>query len=352
MKRALARFVIIMACALTILGCKGSGRATASSENNKGNSDTNKSASPSETGLKKESIVIAKVNDRIITSEAVEQEIKNLTALYGKNLPPEQWQELQSNIRNQAIETLINKQVLFLEADRKKIRPSSDEINDELSRIISRFPSPETFYQQLTQKGISEKQILKDIEQQLKINLLLKEPLAGVPAVTDEEMIEFYHKNSENFRAQEQVRARHILLKVDSEASSEIKKQKRRKLADLRSRIADGADFIEMAAKHSECPSSGKGGDLGFFERGQMVKPFDKVAFRLKVGELSKIVETRFGYHLIKIVERKEARALPFEDVREKISIYLKSKKEQLAFNTYLNKLRQSAGIEYIEPNR
>ena len=352
MKKNIVRFVIIIACTLTMLGCKENGQTTASNVNKKAISNANKSTVQSETNIKKDGFMIAKVNDTAITSAEVEQEINNLMALYGNSVPPDQLQLMQSKMRNQAIETLINKQLLFLEADRKKIQPSSDAINDELNRIVSRFPSSEAFYKQLTKRGIPKEQILKDIEQQLRINLLLKEPLTGVPAVTDEEITAFYQKNSENFRAKEQVRASHILLKFDSEAPSKVKEQKRQKLAGLRSQIENGADFTEIAAEYSECPSSGKGGDLGFVERGKMVKPFEKAAFSLKAGELSEIIETRFGYHLIKVVERKEARTLPFEEVKDKISVHLKSKQEQLAFNAYLDELRENASIAYIESNR
>ena len=127
------------------------------------------------------------------------------------------------------------------------------------------------------------------------------------------------------------------------------KSQKRLELIGLRNKSQEGADFAKIAEEPSECPSKQQGGDLGFFERGKMVKPFEEAAFNLKVGEVSDIVETQFGFHLIKVSEYQEARTIPFEEVNDKISIHLKNTKEQQAVNTYLGTLREKADIEYTE---
>jgi peptidyl-prolyl cis-trans isomerase C len=104
-----------------------------------------------------------------------------------------------------------------------------------------------------------------------------------------------------------------------------------------------------MARNHSECPSKGKGGDLGFFGRGSMVKPFEEVAFKLKKGEVGHIVETQFGFHLIKLVDRREAHKTPLEQARDTISAHLKTQKQSQALSAYLDELRQNTKINYAE---
>lgn len=294
--------------------------------------------------------MIAKVNGTPITSGQVELELRNVIAQYQNNVPPDQLQQLQPKLRTQALENLINTELLFREADRKGITPSSEAINTELDGIISRFPSPEAFQQQMTKVGISREQMVKDIEQQLKVTALVKEALVAVETtVTDEEVSQFYQGNPDNFESPEQVRAQHILLKINPNDAPEIKSQKRLELAGLGGKIQNGADFSKIAGEHSECPSKEQGGDLGFFERGSMVKPFEEAAFTLKVGEVSDIVETQFGYHLIKVTDRKEAGTVPLEEAREAIESYLKNTKEQEAVNSYIGTLREKAEIEYVQ---
>ena len=350
MKKAIVHGVIFLIYVLAVIGCQKNDQTAGSTENNTKDSTGKMQIGQTETYLNKEDSMIAKVNGTPITSIQVEQELSNIVAQYQNNVPPDQLQQLQPKLKTQALENIINTQLLFSEADSKGIKPSSDEINTELNGIISRFPSPEAFQQQMTKVGISREQMLKDIEQQLKVNALVKESLVGVETtVTDEEISKFYQGNSDSFQSPKQVRAQHILLKINANDAPEIKSQKRLELAGLSGKIQNGADFSKIAGEQSECPSKQQGGDLGFFERGKMVKPFEEAAFTLKVGEVSDIVETQFGYHLIKVTERKEARTVPLEEAKDQISKYLQNSKEQQAVNSYIGTLREKAEIEYVK---
>jgi peptidyl-prolyl cis-trans isomerase C len=247
------------------------------------------------------------------------------------------------------MESIINKTLLFQEADKKNIQPAQKEIDAELNNIVSRFPAPDMFEKQLSTMGITREKLLQDITQNLKISTLVKDSTGEVPAVTDEEISSFYNGNPQNFQAPEQVKASHILFKVNPDDAQELKDQKRLELAALRGQIEKGADFAKLAKENSECPSKERGGDLGFFGRGSMVKPFEDTAFSMKNGDVSQVVETQFGYHLIKVVDRKESRTVPLEEVKEKISTHLTSEKERELFGVYLTELRKTAKIEYAE---
>ncbi|MCP4714010.1 MAG: peptidylprolyl isomerase, partial [Deltaproteobacteria bacterium] len=259
-------------------------------------------------------------------------------------------QMMRPNLVKQATENLINRHVLFQEADRQNIKPTPEEIDAEMNVIIGRFPSPAVFEQKLSQMGFTREKIIRDIEQQLKITALVKKSQADLNiSITDPEVAAFYKDNPDNFKTPEQVRASHILMKMEAEDTEEIKKEKHHKLTELRSQIQGGADFAKLAQDNSDCPSKQQGGDLGFFERGKMVKPFADTAFTLKAGELSDIIETQFGYHLIKVAEHKAAGTTSLDEAKQKISDYLKLSKEQEAFQKYLSTLREATTVEYAE---
>ncbi len=142
--------------------------------------------------------------------------------------------------------------------------------------------------------------------------------------ITEEDVKTYYIANEKSFKFPEMVKARHILIKADKSASEEEKKKARGKAEDLLKKIRAGEDFAKLAAEFSDDPGSkAKGGELGFFGRGKMVKPFEEAAFSLNPGEVSGVVETTFGFHIIKVEEKKEAGVEPFETAKEKVRLKL-----------------------------
>ena len=131
-----------------------------------------------------------------------------------------------------------------------------------------------------------------------------------------------------------QARASHILVKTEEDAQRIMK------------RLADGEDFAAVAKRFSSCPSRKNGGDLGWFDKGQMVPEFEKAAAALKLGELSDVVESPFGYHIIKVIDRKPADTVKFADVKDKIEDYLKSQKAQKPMSDYVEKIKKEVKVE------
>jgi peptidyl-prolyl cis-trans isomerase C len=146
------------------------------------------------------------------------------------------------------------------------------------------------------------------------------------------------------------VHARHILIKLAPDADEAAKAEAHKKIEAVQEKALKGGDFAELAKVHSEGPSNARGGDLGFFGRGQMVKPFEEAAFALEPGKISDIVETRFGYHLIKVEEKKAERALSFDEVKPQLMDKLKRDKIEQQMMTYLLSLREKAAIETFIP--
>jgi peptidyl-prolyl cis-trans isomerase C len=178
------------------------------------------------------------------------------------------------------------------------------------------------------------------------INNLVEKEVAGKIVVSEAEAKKFYDENLDKFKQNEAVRASHILCGVDASATPEEKKKAKEKAEALRKRVLAGEDLAAIAKSDSTCPSSAQGGDLGFFEKGQMVPPFEQAAFALKPGGISEVVETQFGYHIIKQTEKREAATAKFEEVKERLIRYLKGQKVQKGVNDRLVELREKVKIE------
>jgi peptidyl-prolyl cis-trans isomerase C len=142
------------------------------------------------------------------------------------------------------------------------------------------------------------------------------------------------------------VRASHILIKVDPKADESQRATARKKIDKIQQKLQQGEDFAALAKEFSQGPSSVKGGDLGYFGRGQMVKPFEKAAFGLMPGDVSGIVETRFGYHLIKVIERRPETTMAFKDIKGRLGRYLMQEKVRREVNLYVQKLKKKAKVE------
>ena len=198
----------------------------------------------------------------------------------------------------------------------------------------------------LTKMQLSETVVKNQIKQGLAIQKLIDNKFAKNISLSDSETKEYYDKNPEQFKLPEQVKASHILIKVDRAAEEPVKKAAMEEMVKIQKRINNGEDFAALAREYSQCPSSEKGGDLGFFGRGQMVPPFEKAAFALKPGEVSGIVETEFGYHIIKVTDKRDSMAITYEDVKDKLKNYLKKRKEREEVGKYVAGLRATANVE------
>ena len=153
------------------------------------------------------------------------------------------------------------------------------------------------------------------------------------------------------FKTEESAHARHILCSYKATDTDAVKTEKKALAEKCRKELVGGADFAELAKKHSDCPSKQKGGDLGTFSRGQMVKTFEDAAFTQKIKDIGPVVESRFGYHVIQVLERSEAGSKPMAEAKPKILKHLNDQKKQGLMKTYVDGLRAKAEIKYADPS-
>ena len=364
MKKSLFGLSILLVCGLIITNCRGEEGSTTSETPGASQDQTNtfnentdspisisegKPVPPTSDPTEEASMVVVTVNDKEISRAEVDKAQEYILMQYRGRIPPDQMGQVKPAMWKQALENLINQNLLLQEADRSDIQPDKKAVDDRLGEISKRFPNPEEFQKMLTSMGMSDKDFRQELSQNLKIETLLSKNLGDSKEIKDEEITQFYKEHPENFQMPEKVRASHILITVEPEDKPEDKAQKRLEISRLKGQIDQGADFAELASKHSSCPSKSRGGDLGSFDKGKMVKPFEDTAFQMKPGEVSDVVETQFGYHLIKVTEHEKPTVVPLEEAREKISSFLDSQNREQAVGEYLRKLRGETKINYAE---
>jgi peptidyl-prolyl cis-trans isomerase C len=290
---------------------------------------------------------LAVVNGVVITKGDFDRklhQVKQHMLRRGQQISDDRLTEIKTDV----LETMINEELLFQESRNKGITVEPEAIATDLKRIKKGFPSDADFKKLIAESGLTEAELQSDIERGHVINKLIDNEIMSLVVIPDREIRTFYDTHPNSFKKSEQVRASHILIKVDSQAEPSVKEEKKAKLQKIQKRLKGGEDFAVLAKEFSECPSNIKGGDLGYFQRGKMVKPFEDVAFALKTGEISDIVETRFGYHLIKVVDKKPESVVGYEEVKDNIGQYLKKEKTGKELKGYIEELRKKAVIERI----
>jgi len=181
------------------------------------------------------------------------------------------------------------------------------------------------------------------------MNAIIDKEVRDKIQVTEDEIKKFYDSNPQYFNQPPQVRASHILVQVPKDADDKVKAEKKVIIDKARERVVNGEDFAKVASEVSEDPGSkGQGGDLGFFGHGQMVKPFEESAFGLKSNEVSEVVTTPFGYHVIKQTESRPASTAALDQEKEKIEKFLTQKEVQEGVMAYVETLKKDAKIEVL----
>ncbi|MGD9412234.1 MAG: peptidylprolyl isomerase [Desulfobacterales bacterium] len=288
---------------------------------------------------------VAVVNGVIISKDTYDHEMDffvRRAAAKGQALPDEQ----MAQMKNQVLESLIDRELLFQESKKKGIEVKAEAVSDELQKIRQRYPNKEEFNKLLSEMGLTESDVRRQIARGMAIQQLIDKEVTDKIKVSDQETRSFYDKNPQLFQQPEQVKARHILIKVQADAPDDQKAEARKKIEAVQQKVQKGEDFATLAKTYSEGPSGPRGGDLGYFRRGQMVKPFEEVAFSLKPDQTSEIVETRFGYHLIKVDDKKPAKKMTYAEVKDRLNDHLKKQKATSEADAYIETLRKGAKIE------
>lgn len=288
---------------------------------------------------------VAVVNGVKISRQELDRKLDVMKARFSSRGMPVKGKRL-AQLRETILNNLIEKELLYQESQARGIEVDSKQVEEQLANLKGQFKNEEEFQKRIASMNYSEQVLRDQIRENLAIRELIDREVTSKVSVSESEVASYYKKNKKEFEEPEKVHARHILIESGPDASDDEKAKAKEKIQDVQKQLEEGAEFSEVAKEHSEGPSSKSGGDLGYFSHGQMVEKFDKAAFALEPGEVSDIVETRFGYHLIKVEDKKPASTKSLDEVKTSIKDKLRNEKIMQKLEPYIESLKQKYPVE------
>ena len=336
------RRVLPFVIALALCACskKPADTATNASASTPGTTAASAPAKPVPAQLPN---VIAKVNGEAITKADFEQAVQQAEQQAGSPVPADRRDAVYRDILDQ----MIGFRLLQQEAKSRKVPVPDSDVEAQITQMKQQFPNEDAFKTALISQGMSLEQLRGKARDQMALNKLLETEVGPKAAVKPEAVDAFYKENPDKFQQPEQVHASHIQIRAAKDADAATKAKARAKAEQILEQAKSGKDFATLAKQNSEDPgSAANGGDLGFFAPGQMVPQFNDVAFKLKPGAISDVVETDFGYHIIKVLERQPARTVPLDEARERIQQYLETQNREKGTEDFVKALRSKGKVE------
>jgi peptidyl-prolyl cis-trans isomerase C len=289
--------------------------------------------------------IAVSVDGKVLKKTQLDKEIKSLMNIHKDKIPKDQKKEIQADIKTQLVENFIIHTILNDEIEKRKIQATEKEINEAIDKIKANIPPDKKLDDFLKSNNITIDGLKSSLDSDIKVKKIVMMELGGKAKPTQKEIKKFYNDNGDKFTIPENVHVRHILLTIGEKDDDKIKSEKKEKIENLREQIIGGADFAEVAAKNSDCPSKQNGGDLGAIRKGQTVKPFEDAAFSQEKNVIGPVITTDYGYHVIQVLEHNPSKKITLEEVQEKISNYLEQQKQNDAFAALIKKLRANAKI-------
>ena len=290
--------------------------------------------------------VLAKVNGAAITRAEVDRAIAIFLAQSraSHDLTPDARKEAE----NGAVEQLIRAQLLYQGGLKLVAEDLEKQVAARLAEVKAKFPSQSAYDAALKTNNMTEAEAQQIVRRDLVAANLLEKEVIGKIIVSETDISAFYQQNLAKFSAPDSVRLSHILVEVQPQATAKERSVAREKVETIRRKILAGADFAALAESESSCPSKEAGGDLGVFAKGELIHEFETPVAALKVGEISPVVETSDGYHVLKLTSRTAASASKLSEVKEKIATYLKQTRAQQAIDEYVGALKKKSVIELV----
>lgn len=323
--------------------------------------------------LKKD--VVIKVNNREITrakyEEAFQTAAKNSQlAQMGIDIPEDENNLMYLMIKDRVVNELIVKELINEELEKRQITVNKDDTERERQKMIDKIGSKEQFNKILKQNGISQAQFEKDLAQEIKMKKLVD--IIRPVSISDSQAKQFYQQNVSKFKYPDKVRASHILISAnpieikekireknsnmnDIEINEKVKAvmiERYNKAQEIEKQIKNNPEKFEAIARDEsdDTMTAKNGGDIGFFSKQDMVKPFADVAFNQKPNTISEVVQTPYGFHIIKVTDRMAAGQQPYEKVKEQIKQYLAAQEQVKALEALISNLRSHAVVQYVNP--
>jgi peptidyl-prolyl cis-trans isomerase C len=286
--------------------------------------------------------VIARVNGEEIGRAEFEQTVHNVELRAGRPVPAEQRDQVIRGV----LDDMIAMRLLKQEVLRRQLTATEAELAAAVKQLRQQFASEAAFSQALKAQKMTLDQLRDETRTQLLVSKMLDKEIGPQVAVKPADVSAFYEKNPERFQQPEAVHASHVLITVPQGADAATKAAARAKAEDVLKQARAGADFPKLARTYSNDASAPRGGDLGFFPKGQMVPTFEAAAFALAPNQISDVVETPFGFHVIKVLEKRTAQSVPFGQAAPQIEQYLRQEQQQAKTRTFVQQLRAKGNVQ------
>ena len=287
--------------------------------------------------------VLARINGEAVSKADFEKTVAAIEQRNRAPVPPTE----RDRIFRAVLDEMIATRLLAQESKARKISVTDAEVDEQIANIKKQFGSDEAFTAAMTAQKVTLEQLKTDTRQDLMINKMLEAELGSKIAVKPEQIEKAYKENPTAFQVPDRVRASHILIAAPADASPDVKKAALAKAQTVLQSARAGKDFGALAKEFSQDPgSAAQGGDLGVFTAQQMVAPFSEAAFKLKPGAISDVVETQFGYHIIKVVEKQPGRTVKLDEAKPAIERQLRDVNRNRETQSFLEALRQRGKIE------
>jgi len=291
---------------------------------------------------------VAVVNGEPITKAQLQEAFNNAVESAGAKMADLKPQQINEGYRQLLTDMVMDKLVTKAASG---IAIPDEEVNAEVAKIKQQFPSPEVFEAQIKASGMDPAKLAEKIRTSMQQRSWMKSQLAGIPSATEADAQKFYDAHPNDFKSPDQVKASHILFMVNKDDSADTVKKKEDAANKAYELAKKGGNFNDMAKEQSEEPGAKQtGGDLGFFTAERMVPEFSQAAFAMAVGDISKPVRSQFGFHVIKVTDKKPAGTMPFAEVKDQLLTYLSETNKREAVQNVLTKLQESAKIETTIP--
>jgi peptidyl-prolyl cis-trans isomerase C len=288
--------------------------------------------------------IIAKVNGESIEAWELESAVKQAEANAGKTVPPEQ----RDNVLRSVLDELITYHMLAAESRAEKVAVTDAEIDAQIKMIRDMFPTEEAYKQALALRDLTPERLRQQEKRGLEYQKLLNLQVESKVSVADKDVEAFYQQNIDKFKQGETVHASHIFVAVPQGAPADQKNQARAKAQQVLSELKSGGDFAALAKKYSDDATGPDGGDLGFFGKGDLPPDFEAVAWGLKPGTTSGIVELGAGFHIVKVFERRAPRTAPLVEVRDQVKAFLAQNQRQAIYQQFLDQVKSKTKIEIL----
>lgn len=285
--------------------------------------------------------IVAEVNGEIILYSELRERVFQMRSLGAlENLDLKESEAL-------VLENIIDEKLIIQVGKEEELVVTERELDKTVDGFKKRSNlSDQEFEKALEREGLTMERYRKMLEEQLLARKVISREVRSQVQLTENDIIEYYEEHIDEFKTTPVIQVRHIILLVERTETGQYAANALEKIARIRKEILEGLDFAEAAKKYSEGPSAPDGGDLGEVMPGSMVKSFEEAAFALKPGEISNIVRTKFGFHLIKVETKKESRKLPLEEVKPEIEKKIYQKIVAEVREEWIKRIKSQAFID------